>query len=41
MISEATRQAVAHLFETRLIGEEQPKGITRKIACYEVLGPRR
>jgi adenylate cyclase len=38
VISDTTRRAVQDRFETRLIGEHQPKGISRKVGCYEVLG---
>ena len=40
VISEMTCGAVRHCFETRLIGEHQPKGISRKVSCFEVLEPK-
>jgi adenylate cyclase len=40
VISDTTQRAVQDRFETRLIGEHQPKGISRKVGCYEVLGSK-
>jgi adenylate cyclase len=37
VISDVTYEAVKDHFETRFIAEVQPKGITRKVKCYEVL----
>ena len=40
VISDTTHEAVKGLFETRLVGEHQLKGISRDVCCYEVLGRR-
>jgi adenylate cyclase len=40
VISDLTCGAVRDRFETRLIGDFQPKGISRKVSCFEVLGPK-
>ena len=37
IISEATLGALSDRFETRAVGEYQPKGISRMVRCYEVL----
>ena len=38
IISDATLGALGGRFETRPVGEYQPKGISRMVRCYEVLG---
>jgi adenylate cyclase len=40
VISDLTCHAIQEHFETRLLGEHQPKGISRKVSCFEVLGPK-
>ncbi len=40
VISQATHEIVRERFETRQIGEFQPKGLSRPITCYEVLAAR-
>jgi adenylate cyclase len=37
VISDVTHERVSDLFETRYVGESQPKGISRMVKCYEVL----
>ena len=38
VISDTTREAVEDQFETRFIAHNQSKGISRKVACYELIG---
>ena len=38
IISDATLAALGGRFQTRGVGEFQPKGISRMVHCYEVLG---
>jgi adenylate cyclase len=40
VISDATRDALGDDYETRRIGEFRPKGFSRDVGCYEVLGRR-
>ena len=40
LISDETNRIVQDLFETRGAGEYQPKGISRKVPCFEVLGSK-
>ena len=40
LISDTTQAQVEQIFETRLVGEHRPKGISRGVACFEVLGRR-
>jgi adenylate cyclase len=37
VVSDVTNGAVRHLFETRLVGQAQPKGISRVVDCFEVV----
>jgi class 3 adenylate cyclase len=39
VISEETERIVRGLFQLRPAGEYQPKGISRLVSCFEVLGP--
>jgi adenylate cyclase len=38
IISDATREQIGDGFETRLVGEFQPRGISKMVRCYELLG---
>jgi adenylate cyclase len=38
IISDATREQLGDRFVTRLVGEFQPKGISKMVRCYEVMG---
>ena len=38
IISDATHDALGGRFTVRVVGEFQPKGISRMVKCYEVLG---
>ena len=38
IISDATHEHVQNEFACRFAGEYQPKGISRPVSCYEVLG---
>ena len=38
VISDTTQAVVENWFETRSVGRFQPKGISREVTCYEVLG---
>lgn len=38
VISDVTRAALGEGYDTRLAGEHRPKGISRSVLCYEVLG---
>jgi adenylate cyclase len=40
VVSDATNDAIAPWFETRFVTEAQPKGISRVVRCYEVIGRR-
>jgi adenylate cyclase len=39
VISEETQRIVEGRFQTRPAGEYQPKGISRLVRCFEVIGP--
>ena len=38
VVTDATNNVIDHAFETRFVGEYQPKGISRKVGCYELIG---
>jgi adenylate cyclase len=38
VVTDITYEMVKDRFVTRFITEAQPKGITRKVKCYEILG---
>jgi adenylate cyclase len=38
VITESTREAVAEFYETRPLGEHQPRGFSRKVSCHELIG---
>ena len=38
VISDTTRETLRSEFVTRSLGDYQPKGLSRKVACYELLG---
>ena len=40
VISDVTNELIQHAFETRFLGDHQPKGISRSVACYELVGKR-
>jgi class 3 adenylate cyclase len=38
VISGTTRETLRSEFVTRSLGDYQPKGMSRKVPCYELLG---
>ncbi len=40
VISDATRDLLQDRYDTRLVGEHKPKGISRDVRCYELVGRR-
>jgi adenylate cyclase len=38
VITETTLQALGDVFEVRAMGQQQPKGVSKAVRCYELLG---